>query len=67
MRRRDRNHPINHPDHPLGYELLNQTGWCRKHACRYPLNVVNNDRVEAGKCPECYPPKPPAPPEGSSK
>lgn len=67
MFQRRRNFPINHPDHPLSYVPLNRNGYCRKHRRRYPLNVVNNGRVECGKCPECYPPKPPVEPEGSSK
>lgn len=67
MRQRRRYQPISHRDHPLGYELLNQIGFCRRHGKRYSLNVVNNGRIECGKCPECYPPKPPVQPAGSSK
>lgn len=52
-----------HPIAPGGANarLLNLTGFCRKHQRSYALNVMNNGRVEAGKCPQCYPPKPPAP------
>lgn len=67
MRQRRRYQPISHRDHPLSYDVLNRTGVCRKHGIRYQLNVVNNGRIECGKCPECYPPKPPAAPERSTK
>jgi hypothetical protein len=67
MRQRRRYQPISHRDHPLGFGLLNETRFCRKHGKRFAANVVNNGRIESGRCPECYPPKPPVEPEGSSK
>jgi len=67
MYQKRRYQPLSHRDHPLSHELLNRFGFCRRHHVRYPLNVVNNGRIECGKCPECYPPKTPAGPGGSSK
>ena len=43
--------------------LLNEVAYCRKHMRKYAKNVMNGGRIEAGKCPLCYPkPKHPASP-----
>lgn len=67
MRFPRRYRPINFQEKPLGESSLGLMGYCQLHARRYRLNVVKNGRIECGKCPECYPPKLPVEPEGSSK
>lgn len=67
MRFRRRYPAITRTDKPLDDKLLGLMGYCQRHARRYRLNVVNNGRIECGRCPECHPPKPPAEPEESNQ
>lgn len=59
--------PIAERDLPARPISTKQKAYCRKHFIAYPLNQWNNGRIEAGKCPKCFPSKPPVPPAGSSK
>jgi hypothetical protein len=65
MRHRSRFQPFRSDD-GLNHHLLNRFAYCKRHHCKYPMNVMNQGRIEAGKCPECYPPKPPATPARST-
>lgn len=48
-------HEMENPDNPINDPLLYKRARCQRCYMYYSLNVFNNGRLEAGKCPHCYP------------